>query len=81
MSVLSPQDLRELTDCARPSGQIDWLREQGWSFTVSHTGRPKVDRAEYERHMIGGKKNTKRAAEPDLEWFNGQETEEEQTLA
>jgi hypothetical protein len=53
--LLTPQELHELTDCARPSAQIEWLRARSWVFDVGVTGRPKVDRAEYERHMIGGR--------------------------
>lgn len=55
MALLTPEELHELTDCARPSAQIEWLRARSWVFEVGATGRPKVDREEYERRMIGGR--------------------------
>lgn len=54
MALLTHDELRDLTDCARRADQIEWLRKRGWVFDIGETGRPKVDRAEYERHMIGG---------------------------
>lgn len=52
--LLSPQELRDLTDRARAADQIAWLRSRGWRFEVSATGRPKVAKAEYERRMVAG---------------------------
>jgi hypothetical protein len=69
--LLTPKELHELTDCARKDDQIEWLRARGWVFEIGTTGRPKVDSAEYERHMIGGKTKRSRPAAPDLSWFNG----------
>lgn len=68
MNLVPADTLRELTDRAKAPDQIAWLRERGWRFEVSATGRPKVDSAEYERHMIGGAK--KKDPQPDLSWFN-----------
>jgi hypothetical protein len=39
---MTPDDLAELTDCKRMSGQIRWLSERGYRFEVSRYGRPKV---------------------------------------
>lgn len=69
MSLLTPDELRELTDCARPSAQIEWLRTHLWVFVVSDAGRPKVDRAEYERHMIGGHRKQTQKKGPDTSWY------------
>lgn len=66
--LLTPQELHELTDCARPSAQIEWLRARSWVFDVGKTGRPKVDREEYERHMIGGRKAPQKKG-PDTSWY------------
>lgn len=51
---LSPEELLELTEFKRSADQIRWLRERDWAYEVGASGRPKVARAEYERHMIGG---------------------------
>lgn len=69
--LLTPKDLRDLTDCARKSDQVEWLRARGWVFEVSDTGRPKVDIDEYKRHMVGGRTKGSRPATPDLSWFHG----------
>jgi hypothetical protein len=68
--LLTPEELRQLTGFARRSRQIEWLRSRAWTFEISGTGHPKVDRAEYERHMIGGTKPlARKKPEPDLSWF------------
>lgn len=69
--LLTPKELHELTDCARKADQVEWLRARGWVFDLGATGRPKVDRVEYERHMIGGRTKGSRPAIPDLSWFDG----------
>lgn len=69
MDLLTHDELRELTDCARRADQIEWLRKRGWVFDIGETGRPKVDRAEYERHMIGGKKKELTRKGPDTSWY------------
>lgn len=66
--LLSPEELRELTDRRTSGGQIEWLRERGWTFQVSAAGRPKVDVEEYRRHMIGGPAASPRA-KPNLSWI------------
>jgi hypothetical protein len=65
---LTPTELHELTDCARPSAQIEWLRARSWVFETGVTGRPKVDREEYERHMIGGRRAPQKKG-PDTSWY------------
>lgn len=69
MSLLTPDELHELTDCARYGGQIEWLRARSWVFEISAAGRPKVDRGEYERHMIGGQKKQPIKKGPDISWY------------
>lgn len=68
MALLTPEELHELTDCARPSAQIEWLRARSWVFEVGATGRPKVDREEYGRRMIGGKRQPQKKG-PDTSWY------------
>lgn len=72
MSLLTPDELHELTDCKRPAAQIEWLRARSWVFEVGDTGRPKVDREEYERHMIGGRKQQPQKKGPDISWYGSQ---------
>jgi hypothetical protein len=67
--LLTPDELHELTDCARKGDQIEWLRARSWVFEVSDTGRPKVDKAEYERHMIGGSRKQTTKKGPDTSWY------------
>lgn len=69
MALLTPDELHELTDCARPSAQVEWLRTRSWVFDIGVTGRPKVDRAEYERHMIGGSRKQTTKKGPDTSWY------------
>lgn len=69
MNLLTHDELRELTDCARRADQIEWLRKRGWVFDIGETGRPKVDRAEYERHMIGGSRKSEAKKGPDTSWY------------
>lgn len=68
MSLLSQDEIAELTDCKRPSDQIEWLRERHWKIEIGVTGRPKVDRSEYERHMIGGQHEEPKKG-PDTHWY------------
>lgn len=69
MSLLTPDELRDLTDCARHSAQIEWLRARSWVFEISTAGRPKVDREEYARHMIGGQRKQQPRKGPDISWY------------
>jgi hypothetical protein len=68
VSLLSQDEIAELTDCKRPSDQIAWLRERAWRIEIGATGRPKVDRSEYERHMIGGHHEEPKKG-PDTRWY------------
>lgn len=74
MNLLTPAELHQLTDCARKGDQVQWLRERGWAFDIGETGRPKVDRAEYERHMIGGGKRKEQKKGPDTSWYGSTST-------
>jgi len=71
MSLLSADELKELTDSGLRLNQIEWLRARGWRFELSWTKRPKVDREEYRKRMISGEAEEKHPT-PDLSWFNGQ---------
>jgi hypothetical protein len=65
--LLTPEELSALTDRARASDQIDWLKKAGWRFAVSAAGRPKVARTEADRHLIGAVSPAR--PRPNLEWF------------
>jgi len=69
VTLLTPDELHELTDCARYAGQIEWLDDRGWKYEKGATGRPKVDRAEYERHMVGGNKKEPVKKGPNTSWY------------
>jgi hypothetical protein len=79
MSLITHDELAELTDCKRAADQIAWLRARGWRFEIGVSGRPKVDRAEYDRRMIGGH-HEEPAKGPDTRWY-GQETSSSQKSA
>lgn len=65
---LTPENLVELTDRKRPADQITWLRERGYRFEVSATGRPKVMIEEARNHMVGrGKHEKSTGSAPRLE--------------
>ena len=49
--LLSAGELEELTGFKRRAKQAEWLERWAWPFCVDGYGRPKVDRAEYERRM------------------------------
>lgn len=51
---LTPAELKELTDLEQHAAQIRWLTDRGWKFEIGASGRPKVLRAEAERHMLSG---------------------------
>jgi hypothetical protein len=53
-SILSPDELVEITEYRRRADQRRWLDDHGWKYEVGRTGRPKVLRAERDRHMLGG---------------------------
>ena len=60
---LTATELTELTGLKRPSAQARWLAQAGLRHVLGADGRPKVLRAEVERHMLSG---PVRQAEPRL---------------
>ncbi len=51
MMFLNASELQELTGYQKPTLQLRWLAENGYSFDVRCDGRPVVSRAYYEaRH-------------------------------
>jgi hypothetical protein len=56
---LSRDELQELTGYRQFAAQIRWLASRGFRHEVGADGRPKVLRAEADRHMLGGKARTK----------------------
>lgn len=53
-ATLTSDELLEITDYRRSSDQRRWLDKHGWKYEVGRTGKPKVLRAERDRHMLGG---------------------------
>lgn len=54
---LTEEELLELTAYTRFSAQARWLREHGWLFELSASGRPIVSRA-YAESKMGGANST-----------------------
>jgi hypothetical protein len=61
---------KALTGYVRAYAQIRWWRHHGWKFAVNALGDPVVAVAEFERHMVGGKKAAS-SQEPDFSAING----------
>ena len=56
---LSQAELAELTGLKRPSAQARWLAQAGLRHVLGADGRPRVLRAEVERHMLSGPVNAR----------------------
>jgi len=66
-TIVTDDELREITGLQRWSAQIRWLRDQGWAYAVRADGRPVVSTKEIERQLVtGGAQRTKGTAEPDF---------------
>lgn len=67
---LSVEELREITGRIKPSAQIRWLRQQGFTVLVRANGRPLVSRAHFEV-VMGGLRGQIEAPElePDFGYF------------
>lgn len=39
---LTAEEVTEATGLKYPARQVDWLRENGWTFHVDARGRPKI---------------------------------------
>lgn len=50
---LTPDQVRELTGCARVAQQIDWLKARNYAFDLDAKGRPVVLRS-YVEGRLGG---------------------------
>ena len=57
-----------LTDYKRPVDQRRWLKDENYKFDVTKSGKPKVLRAEVERHLLGdgGSGKHRSESEPQL---------------
>lgn len=51
--TLSPAEVRELSGCFRRSGQIDWLKRNGWVHFLNRAGMPIIGR-QYARMRLAG---------------------------
>lgn len=52
---LTRDELIELTGYRQAAAQIRWFVDHGWRHVVGADGRPRVMRAESERHLLGSK--------------------------
>lgn len=50
-SVLSSEELSELTGYVRPTKQAEWLKKNGFTFRLNRNAQPKVDRTHYLSKM------------------------------
>lgn len=48
---LTDEELRDLTDTAYATLQMEWLDANRWPYVMSRRGRPKVARALFEERM------------------------------
>ncbi len=62
---LSEEEVVMLTDYKRPADQRRWLKDKNYKFDVSKSGKPKILRAEVERHLLGGGGSSKRRSESE----------------
>jgi Domain of unknown function (DUF4224) len=67
--MLSSDEIKALTGYTRSSAQIRWLRRNGWRFVVNALGQPIVATAEFDRHLVGGRKAAPRQ-DVNLEGIN-----------
>lgn len=51
---LTDEELVTLTGYQLAGWQIRWLKQHGWRFEVSATGRPVIARSYAEQRMCGG---------------------------
>lgn len=65
-TFVTQEELQNLTDYVMPSAQKRWLARNGWEFTVSGLGRPKVLRAYFEQRMGLASAKPSAHTEPDF---------------
>jgi hypothetical protein len=54
MTLLTPEQLFELTGYKRGAEQIRWLKENHFKFRLDRLGKPRVDLAHYAAKMGAG---------------------------
>ena len=65
MSILTKQEIENLTGRSQPAAQIRWLKQRQWLFETGADGLPKVAQAHFERKMVfPGEPNPGPAASP-----------------
>jgi hypothetical protein len=64
-TFLTPEEVQELTGYKLNSAQRRWLTDRGWKHAISADGRPKVLRAEMEKHMLTGATRAPKQIEPN----------------
>tara|TARA_R110001592_G_scaffold91274_1_gene267352 strand:+ start:5030 stop:5272 length:243 start_codon:yes stop_codon:yes gene_type:complete len=51
--VLGPEEVIQITGCARRNDQINWLELQGWAYVKTRAGEPIIGRL-YARLKLAG---------------------------
>jgi hypothetical protein len=64
--LLTSTELHDLTGYTRPSRQIAWLHDEGFTFRVAADGHPRVDRAHYLKMMGAVDIAARRRTAPDF---------------
>jgi len=71
-TYMTADQLKELTDKEKPSAQIRWLEQNGWVYSVSAMGRPKVLVAYADQRGGLAKGASTTYSEPDFSHWGGQ---------
>lgn len=51
--TLGPEEVLQITGCARRNDQISWLDSQGWAYVKTRAGEPVIGRF-YARMKLAG---------------------------
>jgi len=51
--ILGPEEVLQITGCARRNDQISWLDSQGWAYVKTRAGEPIIGRL-YARMKLAG---------------------------
>lgn len=51
--TLGPEEILQITGCARRNDQISWLDSQGWAYVKTRAGEPVIGRF-YARMKLAG---------------------------
>jgi len=69
---LSPGELADLTDTRVRRLQVAWLDKNGWCYSISRMGNPKILRRYVEQRLGMGRRAVQLDNEPDFSaWMTG----------